>query len=326
MPYVEAGSGSDIFTTRLAEGLRSHGHIIETCPLPHFYQYSPWFLKFITPPVNTDLILTNSWNGFAFKKKIKLAVIAHHFVHDPIYKQYRSLPQTLFHEILVKNFERSSFKQADKIIAVSHYTKEKLHELFGDFDVSVIHNGIDFNLFKEGNKKRILKQRKIRLLFVGNLSKRKGSDLLPGILEKLGDGYELFYTCGLRTKDPFSGIASMKSLGRLDQVELIRAYQDADILLFPTRLEGFGLTAVEAMSCGTPVVASDCSSLPEIIENGENGILCPPNNIEAFADAVKELASQPKRLIEMGKKARKSVKLKFGFDTMINKYISFLLI
>ncbi len=171
-------------------------------------------------------------------------------------------------------------------------------------------------------KKQISKKKKTRLLFVGNLTKRKGSDLLPRIMKKLGKGYELYYTCGLRTKDPFVNITTMISLGRLDQAGLIKAYQEADIVLFPTRLEGFGLTAIEAMSCGTPVIASDCSSLPEIIEHGKTGMLCPTNNIDAFADTVKELATQPDRLIDMGRKARNSVEKKFGIDKMINEYIS----
>ena len=59
-----------------------------------------------------------------------------------------------------------------------------------------------------------------------------------------------------------------------------KVYQQSDILFFPTLREGFGLVVAEAMACGLPVVTTDCSSLPELIDHGKGGYLCEPNNLE----------------------------------------------
>lgn len=68
-------------------------------------------------------------------------------------------------------------------------------------------------------------------------------------------------------------------------------YAGADCFVFPSLYEGFGLPPLEAMACGTPVVASDASSLPEVI--GEAGLLVPPTDIEAIAAAVRRVVTEP---------------------------------
>ncbi|MGN6756024.1 MAG: glycosyltransferase family 4 protein, partial [Thermomicrobiales bacterium] len=68
--------------------------------------------------------------------------------------------------------------------------------------------------------------------------------------------------------------------------QLLLLYNAASLLVLPSHYEGFGLPAIEAMACGTPVLASNCSSLPEV--TGAAGVLLPPDDAEAWADALRE--------------------------------------
>jgi glycosyltransferase involved in cell wall biosynthesis len=97
-------------------------------------------------------------------------------------------------------------------------------------------------------------------------------------------------------------------------------YQQADILLFPTVREGFGLAAAEAMACGLPVVATNCSSLPELIDNGKGGFLCPIGDVEAFAEKINFLAENPELRREMGEYNRAKVEKMFTLNRMVGEY------
>jgi glycosyltransferase involved in cell wall biosynthesis len=76
-------------------------------------------------------------------------------------------------------------------------------------------------------------------------------------------------------------------LGYLPEADLSRFYAGAQVFLFPTLYEGFGLPPVEAMACGTPVIASDAQCMPEVL--GEAAILLPPTEAESFAAAILSL-------------------------------------
>jgi glycosyltransferase involved in cell wall biosynthesis len=322
-PYIRCGSGTDVYTERLAKATVSAGHEAVVSRFAHCWQYCPWRLRLIEPPLGVDVILANTWNGFAFHRpKSKLVVVEHLCIFDPAYVLYRSLLQAVFNETLVRRFEQASLRAADALVAVSAYTARMVRKALGGPMAEVIHNGIDTDFFCPSQQAKISpKNRTVRLLFVGNLSRRKGADLLPGIMRKLGSGYELLYTSGLRTNDPYVNVPGMKPLGRLNQQQILDAYRHADIVLFPTRLEGLPLAAAEAMASGTPVVATDCSSLPELIDDGVTGRLCPMDDVKAFAVAVSELAAQPESLLQMGRKARKAIEKQFTLKRMIHEYI-----
>jgi glycosyltransferase involved in cell wall biosynthesis len=89
-------------------------------------------------------------------------------------------------------------------------------------------------------------------------------------------------------------------------------------------LEGFGYVAAEAMACGTPVITSNSSSLPEIVVDKETGILCPPNDVEAFVEAVRSITSEPNRRQKMGKAARIHASREFSLERMGSEYAELL--
>lgn len=324
LPYVKAGSGTDVFTQRLAQGFRAAGLEAIEQEFPHRWQYFPWRLKYVKAPENTDIILTNSWNGFAFKRPdTKLVVLEHHCVFDPVYKKYRNPAQACYHEMLVRFFEKWSFQAADAVIAVSEYTAQSLKSSFKDCHPFVIYNGIETEYFCPDTNHigTESKQKKpYKLLFVGNLSKRKGADLLPAIMDELGNDFHLCYTAGLRADNHFSSNPRMTPLSRLSRNDLRQAYREADLFVFPSRFEGFGYAPVEAMSCGTPVVAAKISALPEVIEDKRTGMLCTSDNVSEFAETIKKMVADQRNLSEMGKRARQRVVNNFSLDQMAQNY------
>lgn len=324
LPYLRTGSGTDVYTEALARVLVSAGHNAVCTPFSRRWQYFPWPLRLLPAPPGTEIILANSWNGFAFGRQAsKLVVVEHHCVLDPAYAPYRSRAQALFHECFVRGFEKASLKRADMVVAVSAYTAASIRAALCAAQTTVILNGVDTDFFCPAPTTPTAGgDRAVRLLFVGNLIRRKGADMLPRIMARLGPGFELHYTLGLRSTDPYAGLPNMRPLGRLAPEELRNAYRAADILLFPTRFEGFGYAAAEAMACGTPVVASASSSLPEIVEDGVTGRLCPVDDCEAFASAVRELAGDSDELRAMGRNARAAAVAKFGLDRWTSEYVA----
>nr|MBA2448033.1 glycosyltransferase family 4 protein [Chloroflexota bacterium] len=96
--------------------------------------------------------------------------------------------------------------------------------------------------------------------------------------------------------------ASVRVIGYVEDADLPALYGGAVALAFPSLYEGFGLPALEAMGCGTPVLASNSSSLPEVV--GDAGLLVDPLDIDAIADALSRLASDEPLRRELGERGR----------------------
>ncbi len=321
-PVIRGGSGTDVFTRRLATALQARGVATEITWFPSHYQFAPFLLMSASAPPGTSIIHTNSWNGFAFKRdKISLVVTEHLNVFDPLYRPYKNLAQQLYHEALIRRFVSASFRAASAITAVSRFTASSLSKTLR-VQAQVIPNWIDTKTFSRLDEDGYHGQRPFRLLFVGNLSKRKGADLLAPIMRELGPEFELRFTSGLRQVNSVRTENNMVPLGRItDDNELIKAYRQCEAFLFPSRFEGFGLVALEAMACGKPVIATNSSSLPEVVENGVGGILCPPDDIGAFVAACRELAGNRKLLRQHGEAARRRAVGLFSEELVIPQYI-----
>lgn len=131
-----------------------------------------------------------------------------------------------------------------------------------------------------------------RLLFVGRLDKQKGADLLPEIARLLGSEFFLV-VAGSKVietdSDSGDAPANMKYLGWRDSSSIQSLYNSAEILLVPSRWEGFGLVALEAMRAGVCVICSNCGGLPEMVLNGQTGLVVEKLQPKNFADAIRSL-------------------------------------
>ncbi len=286
---IKAGSGNDVYFERLHTALKKE-HIQSVIEYyPQYFQYFPFLLKFFNKKTPGDIIHSNVEYGWIFKEKdTPLIVTLHHNVFDKTFQSISSPLQKLFYSFILKPNIKKSLHRATSCIAVSNFTKKSFIKTFGNYPITVIYNFIDTNKYRPKNTSSSYK--KFKLLFVGNLLKRKGADLLPKIMSELGETHMLYYTTGLRTKIPHDFLLpNMKALGKLSEAELLKQYNVCDVLLFPTRLEGFGYAVIEAMACGKPIIATNISSIPELVKTGENGYLCESGNIEDFVEKIKKL-------------------------------------
>ena len=318
---TKGGAGGDVYFQRLASAMTNLGHDCLLTFRPKFLE-PVYFLNglFSNKDKQFDLIHSNVECGFAFKKKsIPLVSTVHHIVFNKAYQQYTSSTQKFYHKLLYV-YTKKTLGVSDSIVAVSESTRKETERVFGIKNVQVIYNGIDTEIFKP-KQGEDLYPGKIKLLFVGNLTKRKGADLLPGIIQQLDNRFILLYTSGLRTKNIFSD-DRMIALGKLNQSELVEMYNLCDIAIVPSRLEGFGYSAAEAMACGKPIIATNCSSLPELVTDGKGGFLCEMDNVSDFAKKIDILAADSGLRKLMGEYNRDRVVSKFNISKMSREYQS----
>jgi glycosyltransferase involved in cell wall biosynthesis len=102
-------------------------------------------------------------------------------------------------------------------------------------------------------------------------------------------------------------------VGRVPRDELLHLYRRATVVVVPSRFEGFGLPAAEAMACGTPVVACQAGALPEVMRVGQGGLLVPRDDPRALASGIRELLDDPERRARLGRRAREGVESKFSW-------------
>ncbi len=321
-PAIRAGSGTDVFTERLAAGLRRRGIRVEITWLSHRAEYTPWTVVKPKPPAWANIAHVNTWLPARFlPQRIPIVATMHSNVHIPDLALYKNNAKKLYHRFWVKRTEQGAMRQADAVVAISRFIASKAKATLGYGVQYTIFNGISMNgPFIPVDRKG--PGYPFRLLFVGHWSMLKGADLLFPILDQLGTDFELEITVDRnKITTPIPASAKIRCLGRLSEQELSRHYQQADALLFPSRLEGFGLAALEAQACGLPVIATRGSSLPEVVEGGVTGILCLQDDIEAFVAAARRLASDTNLWKTMSAAARARVESRFGLDAMIDGYL-----
>jgi N-acetyl-alpha-D-glucosaminyl L-malate synthase BshA len=137
-------------------------------------------------------------------------------------------------------------------------------------------------------------------------------------LALVGDGPEVNHARQL-ARD--LGVANdVHFLGNQDSTEELLAM--SDVLLLPSETESFGLVALEAMSCAVPVVASRRGGLPEVVRDGETGLLFEPDEVEPMASAIVELLADPQRAHVMGDAGRQLARDRFCISCVIHEYVA----
>lgn len=196
-------------------------------------------------------------------------------------------------------------QHAHAIIAISRQVQADAIQTYQvpDDRVPLIWNGFDDNRFRimpEVKKENVLPEFGINAIhqplvsFVGKFTDFKGIDVLlraaaiyeqavPGVQTVLvGDG-QLWADMQILSQE--LNLAGIHFLGHQPQTQVARIYNVADVSIVPSRVEPFGLVAVEALACGTPVVATEAGGLPDFI-NEQVGALVPLDNSEALASAI----------------------------------------
>ena len=220
-------------------------------------------------------------------------------VHDlAIYRNAGWFPQR--QPLSTRWMVPSSLRRADRVIAVSNNSARDAEELFGvdPARITVIPHGVSLGLRPMSGDELASARERLHLperfiLFVGTIEPRKNLLTLLEAWAMLRDRPDLVIVGGWgwnyeAIRDRISRLGDrVHHLDALEPSQLPAVYNLAKVLAHPAWYEGFGLPPLEAMACGTPVVVSDSSSLPEVV--GDAGLVVPAGDAEAWRKALEKV-------------------------------------
>jgi glycosyltransferase involved in cell wall biosynthesis len=220
-------------------------------------------------------------------------------------------------------------KRMDKIITVSQVSAADTKRVFKlpDEKVRVVPNGIDTNVFRNSNH---VPREPNSVVMVGNTEDRKkGIVFLLKALQMLKDDVDVKLNIVDRRGDhtryapklveEHGLVDRVTFTGRLSVEDLVKRYSLSEVAVTASVYEGFGLPCAEAMSCGTPVIATRAGALPEIVGNDGAGILVPPEDPPALASAIKRVLADEALRESMGIAARKRIEESFSWEVAARK-------
>jgi glycogen synthase len=249
--------------------------------------------------------------------------------------------------------EKTALEMADSVIAVSEETKRDILSLFNvqEERLSVIHNGIDLNEYHPTKDPAVLRSLGIDpdrpyILFVGRITRQKGIVHLVRAIRHLNPGFQVVLCAGApdtpeiaaemqqavaAARDHHPDIVWIEKM--VSRPEAIILYSGARVFVCPSIYEPFGIINLEAMACGTPVVASAVGGIKEVVVDGETGFLVPldqmkespfeATNPEQFASdlaaKINLLMEDPELAETMGAAGRKRAEEFFGWDAIARK-------
>lgn len=224
--------------------------------------------------------------------------------------------------------ERPAVQRADHLLAASQSAADEFitHYQVEATRATIVPLGIDLNRFQPADvgdlRSRMGLEGKLILLYVGFCTPRKGLDYLARALPLLPANARLLligrWEADYRTKFYRAlGEAADRivELGYIADAELPRYYALADLFVFPTLLEGFGIPLVEALACGVPVVTTSAGSSAEVV--GPGGRIAPPRDPAALAEALNELLADAKLRRRLGRAGREWVLSCFDQSRMV---------
>jgi len=352
----------DVYADGLVAGLktvRPEWEIVEVAPQPFdrtsrswLLRFSKYYERFWHHPQNVkrqevDIfhVMDHSDGHLAYwlQKTGKPVVVTCHDLINFFYPQnlYGSV-QLPFISHATWQYSVRGMRKANHIVAVSNNTAQDVTKILGiECDrITVVPNAVE-PIFRTLPKQEIelfrlqhqISSETTCLLNVGSNHPRKNILSILKVLHVLKNQQVPvhFWKTGSDFNDEqkaFIKTHQLKDLitylGKPDRQTLVQIYNAADILLAPSIQEGFGMTVLEAMACGTPVITSNVSAMPEVA--GDAGILIAPTDISAIADAVHYLRSNPvnrKSLIEQGMSRTKTLTWEASAEQIAKVYEQF---
>lgn len=311
---------------------------IDRTPVSHFvppYTFNlfsvPWLIKNIyqLSTINYQLFILRIHSpeylfptGYLIKKLFpKTSLVVHYH-----------LDQTGW---LWTRMNRILLNMADAVIADSEFLKKQLVERVGidPRKIHVIYCGVDVDSIKPEINKGLALLGKARpyktILFLGRFIERKRPDLAIEIFAHLhakhpdtrlimvGEG-PLEQTLKIQISK-LKLQNAVEFTGPLFGKEKLKRYHEADLFLFPSEKEGFVLVVLEAMAAGLPLVVPDSLGFPEAVENGKNGYLANPGDIEDWVKKTEKILYSPALQISMRKYSRYLAETKFSWKTCAKK-------
>jgi len=216
---------------------------------------------------------------------------------------------------------------ADFYISLTRRMERDLAEL-GIPRSRIVHlpNAVDIDMFRPGGVKE-----DDLLLYLGRIVPEKGLHILIKSLRYLEKSVRLVIVGPASSPTYYERILKLTQgrnekgkhkityVGVISQAEVIKWYQKASVFVCPSFYEPLGIVNLEAMSCETPVVASNVGGIPEAIQNGRNGILVPPGNVVELARSIQYLLDNPQIRKKIGKEGRRRVTENFSVEIITER-------
>ncbi|RLF07948.1 MAG: glycosyltransferase family 1 protein [Thermoprotei archaeon] len=237
-------------------------------------------------------------------------------VHD-IYSLHRNLSSRIKRALIKKSLDR-----ADKIISVSEFTKSEVESVgIDESKIEVVHMGVDISLYKpmekeECRRKLGLSNEEKYILVVASNAPHKRMDITKKVFSEIRKSYDdiKLIKIGYGTRLEGEGIIN---LGFIPEEKMPILYNAADVLLHTSEYEGFGMPLLEAMACGTPIVASNKASISEVV--GDCGYLVDLDTedcVVRFAEKVLNVIESGERNLKGSKKSKDFTWEKVAKQTM----------
>ncbi|GAA0360378.1 N-acetyl-alpha-D-glucosaminyl L-malate synthase BshA [Bacillus horti] len=350
--------GSGVIATELGKLLAEKGHQVHfiTSSMPfRLGKYHPniffhevevnHYSVFRYPPY--DLTLASRMAQVANMEKLDIlhvhyavphaicAFLAKQMIHHPI-KIITTLHGTditvLGYDDTLKDMIRFGIEQSDRVTAVSDELIKQTHELLNiNKEIDKIYNFVDSRVyFKRDStdlRERYSPNGEKLLIHISNFRPvkrvtdvvqifRKIVHKLPAKLLLIGEGPELSRTCEWVQENGLN--EHVVFLGKQEDVSEILSQMD--LMLLPSEKESFGLVALEAMSCGVPVIASNAGGLPELIDHGQSGFTYPVGEVEAMAESALGLLMNEEQHKSFSQASIKRATTMFSADKMVGIY------
>jgi starch synthase len=254
--------------------------------------------------------------------------------------------------------EKTAYQNADGVIAVSGSMKKGVYDLYQvPFEkIRVIPNGINVDEYQPRRNPSLLSSYRINpdkpfLIFVARITRQKGIIHLINAIKYISPGIQIVLCAGAPDTEEIGREMEEKVKEARAQTsneivwvrqwvprcDLIILYSHASIFVCPSIYEPFGIVNLEAMACGTPVVASAVGGIPEVVIHGETGLLVPfePINTQSWeprepekyskdlANAINDLLSSPEKIKTMGRSSRERVKKYFSWESIARQTLEF---
>jgi len=215
------------------------------------------------------------------------------------------------------------------LVAPSVWLKDRVAQsILGAHPIHVIPNGVDTDRFRPRERSEVRKELGLPLdrnLLVfcaddGDTNPFKGSEFLADVYRELGhDARFLFVNIGGCKKRPPK--RNWVETGYISERErLAQYYAAADLVIYPTKADSFGLVVAEAMACGTPVISFNVGGIPEIITHMATGYLAKPGDVSDFIEGVVRFSSDAELRRAAGAMARETILERFRLEEMVRRY------
>jgi glycosyltransferase involved in cell wall biosynthesis len=226
---------------------------------------------------------------------------------------------TFWIKYLAKIVEKLLAHKADKIIVISHYEYQRAISIgIEPSRLRLVLNGISSKVPEIEPAE--WQDHRLKVLFVGRLDHQKGLDILLSAVEPLEATVALRIIGDAavdKTRSDVPKFETLQYLGWLSREDVAAQMKACDVLVVPSRWEGFGLVAIEAMRLSVPVLASAVGGLVEILGEGEFGFLVPPEDAEALRASIAGLSSE--KLKAKGAAGRRRFMSHFSSDRMLRE-------